>query len=168
MGFSCILKQRWLCAIFQLLWLIGQPHSSCTVYNTLFKIVHCGVKRSMPVTWYILVDFPWCHLQYYISTRCLVPQGLPCPPYLTTYKPWCQLPPNLTWNNSEKKEYEKNRKKKVWRYTAQSVMRTCMLPRELIWERVAPSHTGVTQNSGWPLLQLLWRRKKLPYQKGIF
>ena len=44
----------------------------------------------------------------------------------------------------------------VTRYTAQSVMRTCMLPRELIWERVAPSHTGVTQNSGWPLLQLLW------------
>ena len=43
----------------------------------------------------------------------------------------------------------------VTRYTAQSVMRTCMLPRELIWERVAPSHTGVTQNSGWPLLQLL-------------
>ena len=30
-----------------------------------------------------------------------------------------------------------------------------MLPRELIWERVAPSHTGVTQNSGWPSLQLL-------------
>ena len=25
-----------------------------------------------------------------------------------------------------------------------------MLPRELIWERVAPSHTGVTQNGGWP------------------
>ena len=44
----------------------------------------------------------------------------------------------------------------VTRYTAQSVMRTCMFPRELIWERVAPSHTGVTQNSGWPLLQLLW------------
>ena len=44
----------------------------------------------------------------------------------------------------------------VTRYTAQSVMRTCMHPRELIWERVAPSHTGVTQNSGWPLLQLLW------------
>ena len=44
----------------------------------------------------------------------------------------------------------------VTRYTAQSVMRTCMLPRELIWERVAPSHTGVTHNSGWPLLQLLW------------
>ena len=44
----------------------------------------------------------------------------------------------------------------VTRYTAQSVMWTCMLPRELIWERVAPSHTGVTQNSGWPLLQLLW------------
>ena len=43
----------------------------------------------------------------------------------------------------------------VTRYTAQSVMRTCMLPRELIWERVALSHTGVTQNSGWPLLQLL-------------
>ena len=36
----------------------------------------------------------------------------------------------------------------VTRYTAQSVMRTCMLPRELIWERVAPSHTGVTENSG--------------------
>ena len=44
----------------------------------------------------------------------------------------------------------------VTRYTAQSVMWTCMLPRELIWERVAPSHTGVTQNSGWPLLQLLY------------
>ena len=44
----------------------------------------------------------------------------------------------------------------VTRYTAQSVMRTCMLSRELIWERVAPSHTGVTQNSGWPSLQLLW------------
>ena len=44
----------------------------------------------------------------------------------------------------------------VTRYTAQSVMWTCRLPRELIWERVAPSHTGVTQNSGWPLLQLLW------------
>ena len=44
----------------------------------------------------------------------------------------------------------------VTRYTAQSVMRTCMIPRELIWERVALSHTGVTQNSGWPLLQLLW------------
>ena len=43
----------------------------------------------------------------------------------------------------------------VTRYTAQSVMQTCMLPRELIWERVAPSHTGVTQNSGWSLLQLL-------------
>ena len=36
----------------------------------------------------------------------------------------------------------------ITRYTAQNVMRTCMLPRELIWERVAPSHTGVTQ-SGW-------------------
>ena len=44
----------------------------------------------------------------------------------------------------------------VTRYTAQSVMWTCMLPRELIWERVAPSHTGVTQSSGWPSLQLLW------------
>ena len=33
----------------------------------------------------------------------------------------------------------------VTRYTAQNVMQTCMLPRELIWERVAPSHTGVTQ-----------------------
>ena len=43
----------------------------------------------------------------------------------------------------------------VTRYTAQSVMQTCMLPTELIWERVATSHTGVTQNSGWPLLQLL-------------
>ena len=28
----------------------------------------------------------------------------------------------------------------VTRYTAQSVMWTCMLPRELIWERVAPSY----------------------------
>ena len=44
----------------------------------------------------------------------------------------------------------------VTRYTAQSVMQTCMLPRELICERVAPCHTGVTQNSGWPSLQLLW------------
>ena len=32
----------------------------------------------------------------------------------------------------------------VIRYTAQNVMQTCMLPRELIWDRVAPSHTGVT------------------------
>ena len=38
----------------------------------------------------------------------------------------------------------------VTRYTAQNVMRTCMLPSELIWERVAPSHTGVTQSGGWP------------------
>ena len=44
----------------------------------------------------------------------------------------------------------------VTRYTAQSVMQTCMLPRELIWERVTSSHTGVTQNIGWPSLQLLW------------
>ena len=44
----------------------------------------------------------------------------------------------------------------VTRYTAQSVMWTCILPRELIWERVAPSHTGVTQNSGWLLMQLLY------------
>ena len=48
----------------------------------------------------------------------------------------------------------------VTRYTAQSVMRTCMLPRELVWKRVAPSHTGVTQNSGWPSLQLLWNTHK--------
>ena len=48
----------------------------------------------------------------------------------------------------------------VTRYTAQSVMRICMLPRELIWERVAPYHTGVTQNSGWPSLQLLWSAPK--------
>ena len=33
----------------------------------------------------------------------------------------------------------------ITRYTAQNVMRICMLPRELIWERLAPSHTGVTQ-----------------------
>ena len=38
----------------------------------------------------------------------------------------------------------------VTRYTAQNVMWTCMLPRELIWERVASSHTGVTQSGGWP------------------
>ena len=38
----------------------------------------------------------------------------------------------------------------VTRYTAQNVMRTCMLPRELIWERVTPSHTDVTQSGGWP------------------
>ena len=25
-------------------------------------------------------------------------------------------------------------------------------PRELIWERVAPSHTGMTQQSDWPEL----------------
>ena len=32
----------------------------------------------------------------------------------------------------------------IW-CTAQNVMLMCMLPRELIWERVVPSHTGMTQ-----------------------
>ena len=40
----------------------------------------------------------------------------------------------------------------VTRYTAQDVMWTCMLPRELIWERVTPCHTSLTQNGGWPEL----------------
>ena len=33
---------------------------------------------------------------------------------------------------------------------------TCMLPRDLIWERVAPSHTGVTQLSDWPGLHAMF------------
>ena len=40
---------------------------------------------------------------------------------------------------------------------------TCMLPRELIWERVAPSHTGMTQSKViglgckmWSGLKSLW------------
>ena len=43
-------------------------------------------------------------------------------------------------------------------------LRTCMLPRELIWERVAPSHTGVTQLSDWPELQAMWKRTWKPSQ----
>ena len=43
-------------------------------------------------------------------------------------------------------------------------LRTCMLPRELIWERVAPSHTGVTQLSDWPELQAMWSAPESPHK----
>ena len=44
---------------------------------------------------------------------------------------------------------------------------TCMLPRELIWERVAPSHTGVTQLSDWPELQAMWSAPESPHKACV-
>ena len=58
----------------------------------------------------------------------------------------------------------------VTRYTTQNVMQTCMLPRELIWERLAPFHAGMTQESDWPWLTdfdwkhhvlLVWEKRLL-------
>ena len=44
---------------------------------------------------------------------------------------------------------------------------TYMLPRELNWERVAPSHTGVIQLSDWPELHAMWSAPESPHKAWV-
>ena len=39
-------------------------------------------------------------------------------------------------------------------------LQTCMLPRELFWQEVAPFHVDMTQDSDWPELHTVKRCRK--------